>query len=340
MDPNHQPRSCGTGGPGSFGPTQATPSIVYFDKGFKLPQNLKAAFGIDRQLPWGVVGTFDFLYNRGLNQFYVFDVNLRGIVGTSAGEGGRRLYGTINATSGAATASRLTPNFNDVLRHTNRSGDYAYSFTGQLQKRFNNGVQFNVGYTYGRSYDLISLGSSIAFSNYRFTKLDGPLTDRNLRPSIFDITHKVTASATMNIKFGVALSVVYVGQSGYRYGYVVSNDANADGVASNDLVYVPRNAADITLQNPADWTKLDAFIKGEPCLEANRGRILPRNSCQNPWINFLNLRLAKAFTTVQGQNVEVTADLFNAFVGTNRPDTPDRAALLDNPLIPFGGADR
>ncbi len=107
--------------------------------------------------------------------------------------------------------------------------------------------------------------------------------------------------------------MVYVGQSGYRYGYVVSNDANADGVQSNDLVYVPRNAADITLQNAADWAKLDAFIKGEPCLERNRGRVLPRNSCQNPWINFLNLRLAKAFTTLQGQNVEVTADLFNAF---------------------------
>ncbi len=34
------------------------------------------------------------------------------------------------------------------------------------------------------------------------------------------------------------------------------------------------------------------------------------------------------------------ADLFNAFAGTARPDQPDRAALLDNPLIPFGGADR
>ena len=30
-------------------------------------------------------------------------------------------------------------------------------------------------------------------------------------------------------------------------------------------------------------------------------------------MNFLNLRLAKAFTTLQGQNVELTADLFNTF---------------------------
>ncbi len=32
--------------------------------------------------------------------------------------------------------------------------------------------------------------------------------------------------------------------------------------------------------------------------------------------------------------------LFDAFLGATAPDQPDRAALLDNPLVPFGGADR
>ena len=32
--------------------------------------------------------------------------------------------------------------------------------------------------------------------------------------------------------------------------------------------------------------------------------------------------------------------LFDAFLGAGAPDQPDRAALLDNPLIPFGGVDR
>ena len=32
-------------------------------------------------------------------------------------------------------------------------------------------------------------------------------------------------------------------------------------------------------------------------------------------------------------------DLFNAFLGVTRVDQPDRAALTDNPLTPFGGAD-
>ena len=33
-------------------------------------------------------------------------------------------------------------------------------------------------------------------------------------------------------------------------------------------------------------------------------------------------------------------ELFDAFLGTPSPDRPDRAALADNPLVPFGGTDR
>ena len=32
--------------------------------------------------------------------------------------------------------------------------------------------------------------------------------------------------------------------------------------------------------------------------------------------------------------------LFDAFLGAGRIDQPDRAAIVDNPLVPFGGLDR
>jgi G3E family GTPase len=37
---------------------------------------------------------------------------------------------------------------------------------------------------------------------------------------------------------------------------------------------------------------------------------------------------------------QAIARLFDAFLGRSAPDQPDRAALIDNPLTPFGGADR
>ena len=188
-------------------------------------------------------------------------------------------------------------------------------------------MEFDVAYTYSHTQDLFSLTSSIASSNYRFTTLDGTLESRNLRTSVFDIPHKITASGTVDLKFGVQLSLIYIGQSGSPYSYVVSNDINGDAFGSNDPVYVPRNRADIamdgngsggsqvgfgtTAQQDSAYAILDAFINTEDCLRENRGTLQPRNSCRNPWTNFLNARLTKVIPTVRGHALEVSADLFN-----------------------------
>jgi hypothetical protein len=37
---------------------------------------------------------------------------------------------------------------------------------------------------------------------------------------------------------------------------------------------------------------------------------------------------------------ETIRGLFNAFLGSPAVDRPDRAAIVDNPLVPFGGVDR
>jgi hypothetical protein len=34
------------------------------------------------------------------------------------------------------------------------------------------------------------------------------------------------------------------------------------------------------------------------------------------------------------------SELFDAFLGAAAPDRADRAAIADNPLVPFGGVDR
>ena len=292
--------------------TNAVRTINYFDPSFKFPEDLKISFGADKKLPWNVVGTFDFLYTKALEQFYLTDVNLKGIQGASAGEAGRPLYGAINPANGRTTPARINTSFNQIIQHTNESKDRSFFLTGQLQKTFSR-VSFNVGYTYSHTEDLISLTSSIASSNLNFGALDGPLASRNLRTSVFDTPNKITASGTINLPYGFDFSLVYIGYSGMPFSYVVSNDANADGISGNDMIYVPRNRSDITLADTttANWNKLNAFISGEDCLNNNRGRLLPRNSCRNPWQDYLNARIIKAFPTTGGQSLELSIDVFN-----------------------------
>jgi hypothetical protein len=207
--------------------------------------------------------------------------------------------------------ARVTGTYADVIRNSNASGDKATSFTVQLQKRFGAGIEFAASYTYTHVLDLRSFTSDITSSNYRFGVLDGTVASPNLRTSSFDRPHKVTLSGTVDAPFDTRFSLTYNGLSGTPFTYVVNGDINADGFSGNDAVYVPRSVTDITLQNPAQYATLDAYVNGEPCLRDNRGRILPRNTCRNAWQNFLNMRVSKVVPTLNGQSVEITADMLN-----------------------------
>ncbi|HEY6809432.1 MAG TPA: TonB-dependent receptor [Gemmatimonadales bacterium] len=304
IDPGNAPTQCVGGG-------SATPPIAtinFFDKGFKFPEALKIALGADQRLPWDMVGSFDFLYTRTLNQFYLTDANLKGVVGLEAAEGGRPLYGTF--VGGRWTPTRISGNFAAAVEHMNKSADRTYSFTWEVKKQFTRGVEFDAAYTYSHAEDLFSLTSSIATSNLGFEPLDGTLANRNLTTSAFDVPHLIKISGTAEIKWGVKASLFYIGESGSPFTYVVSSDANGDGLG-NDIVYVPRDASDISGLTPAQFATLDKFISSQPCLNNQRGRIMQRNSCRNPFVSFLNARLAKNIPTVGGQSFDVTLDIIN-----------------------------
>ena len=312
ISPDSQYTAC----PGAGALALPKPSVVYFDQNFKLPQNLRLALGVDRKLPWNMVGSVDLLYTRAINQFLLEDVNLvQG--GFAIGEGNRPLYGSLSATSSSSTPRRATSKANDVLRQFNSNQDYAYQASLNLTKRFSNGLEFSGGYTYSRSYDLMSPGSDISNSLLNFATLDGPFANRNLTPSFYDTPHSVRFSATTTLPYGVRFSLFYTGSSGRPYAYRYNNDVNGDNFSGNDLFYVPLNAQDINLSNAADYAKLDAFIQSEPCLRNQRGQIMQRNSCRNPWVSFVDARFGKTFQTVRGQSIEFTANLFNvlSFLG-------------------------
>lgn len=309
----------------------AAASVVYFDKNFKLPQDARLSLGMDRRLPWNMTLSVDAMFTQWLNSIYLTDVNLVP-GGIAVGEGNRQMYikdtTSVSRNNSTITPNRLTTQFRDVIKQSNSNQDYQYQLTFQLQKRFSNGLEFNAGYSYQRAYDLMSLTSSISNSNLRFAVLDGTLDNRNLRPAAFDVPHRVTFSVTGNLPVGLRGTLQYAGNSGTPYSYVTSNDVNGDGLAGQDLVYVPLNAQDIQMcplsgactslsQDPAAYAQLNAYINAEPCLASQRGQIMQRTSCRNPWQSFVNGRLAKTFMTVHGQSVELTADIFNvlSFLG-------------------------
>jgi outer membrane receptor protein involved in Fe transport len=307
-DPNAQPSACkGTG----TAPPQ--PEIDYFDPGTRYPQNLRLALGADRRLPFGIVGSADFLYTRDINGWYITDENLQA-VGT--GGEGRTMYGkfsTLPTGATTVTPSRLdSTNLLQAVKISNKNGGHVTSATVQLQKQFGEGYGLSVGYTYSRSLDRISFTSSQAFSNFQFAPLDGDIQGRAVRPSAFDRPHKITVTGTASLPYGFGVGLTYVGVSGTPYTWTVSGDANGDGVSGNDLMFVPADPSQITLSTPSQYAALSTFIDSQRCLRMARGDFVQRGACRNPWQNLVDMRLTWTSPNIKGeQRIEVQWDIFN-----------------------------
>ena len=174
----------------------------------------------------------------------------------------------------------------------------------------------SAAYTYTDARDRMGMLADRGSDNIRSTPVDGTLEERNIRTSIWERPHKITFVGTTDLPFGFRLGFTYIGMSGQAYTYVSEGDPNADGLApldgtSNDVVYVPKDAGDITLTKPTEFAALDKFIQKEPCLQSQRGRLMERNSCRDPWVHETTAQLSKRFHLADRRTLEVTADLFN-----------------------------
>ena len=101
------------------------------------------------------------------------------------------------------------------------------------------------------------------------------------------------------------------------------------GSRGNDAVYLPKNAADITLADPEQWASFDTLIRSQPCLNAQRGHVMRRNSCRGGWATLLNAQVSRLFALGRGQSLELTVDLFNALNFFNRNWGVQRTFLLE-----------
>ncbi|HEU4720341.1 MAG TPA: TonB-dependent receptor [Gemmatimonadaceae bacterium] len=310
--------------------------INTIDPDFKFPKYLKASLGFDHRfssgLLEGVTGTVEGLYTRSQQNVFYQNLALVGPQGTdSRGRVIYGIFGTGNPTSSAATPTTKGSR-TEVLDATNSSGDYTWSTTFQLHKSFTTNYEGSVAYTYQQARDVTSTTSSTANSNYRYQRsTSGRLDDRSVSRSKYDQPHRIVATGTYRFPTLTDVSFIYTGNSGAPIDFVygttggTTGDANADGQTQNDLMYVPRSATDPTeilftgysgtaaqqAAAAAQAQAFETFISNTPCLNSQRGRIMERNSCRNPWINQVDVSLAQSLRALRYQNLQVRLDIIN-----------------------------
>jgi hypothetical protein len=314
--PESPPQRCADGSPPS--PDLATVDIT--DPDFAFPLDLKLSFGLDRELPHGFSVTAEGLYSRAVDQAFLEELNLvENPVGFDATQGSRPLFGTPSADGFEPV--RKTDEFAHVVRLTNRSGGRALLLSFGLQRRMEDWLRLRGSYTYADVKERQALFFPLAPWGFAGNPIRGNPNDPELATSPFERRHTVVVSATARRGLGgfeLSLTPQYFANSGVPYSYTVEGDVNGDGYRSaritrdNDLIYVPNDASEVSFRNPAHAAAFVAFIESEPCLRAQRGRLMKPYSCFGPWQQRWDLR-AVIGKRGGGGRAEIVFDVINLF---------------------------
>ena len=305
-DPNNQPVLPGT--------TPAA-NVDFIQKGLGQPSVWKMNLAYDAELPFfGMNFGVEWVYTKVNTGIYYQHLNLGDP--TATGPDGRPLFYTPQSyntscwntngglvTSGAACnggRSRALSNEsfgNVMLAKKTKKGD-GNAITLSFQRPARDGFGFGVAYTYTEASEVSPLTSSISTSNFNSRAVFSPNEDKASNSS-YMIRDRFTANVTWqkafisNLKTNVGL--FWEGRRGKPYSWTFLNDMNGDGVAGNDLLYVPasRGAAGVKFATPADEAAFWNIVDNNPDLSKYKGAVVPRNSSFSQFVNSFDLRISQ-----------------------------------------------
>ncbi|MDD2765786.1 MAG: TonB-dependent receptor [Opitutaceae bacterium] len=306
--------------PTTFTPTTSVQTgvlkqnINITDSGFRQPVFLKGNLALDYKLPWwGLILTGQTDRAWTLQAPYVVHLNLwQPTSGPTTLPDGRNRYTSSPALGTAGPKS----NFGDVLLLKDTHGGGSEAYTLRLLRPMKDNWSASAEYTRTHSTEVSPMTSSVAFSNFSGRAIANP--DENVASiSNYNIRDRFVFALSRRFYFfkqhdaATTAALVYRAQSGHPYSLVYLNDANGDGISSNDLLYVPTPTdtrvawADATQQTAFfNWLQASGLTKYE-------GRIMPRNSETNPWQQTLDLHVAQELPVWQNVKLEIFFDFLN-----------------------------
>jgi hypothetical protein len=233
----------------------------------------------------------DLVYAKMRDLERVADLNLR-VVGVLPD--GRTRY---------STSPRPNTNFGAIQQFTSDGdGDYRAAIVN-VRKRYSNGYQLNVAYTYAIQHDTQSNERSVSLSSN--TPEDSFNLNADYSYGDFDTRHNVVVSGVFDLPLGFRLSPLFRWRSGFPYSAGNSIDANGDNIfndRANDLVNCMQGA-----------TSLQCDLGPNHAI---------RNGQRQGSFNSIDLTLSKEFRDLIGPvSVTLYAQGFNLGGSSNRTVT-------------------
>ncbi len=339
------------------GAPAATYELAFTDQDYRFPQTWRSNLAIDQRLPWGMIGTLEYLYNQDVNGTYYINANLSNPNGRFVGPDNRPRW------IGGGTINRINTNIDNAIVLKNQSIGTSYVASATLEKAFSSGFFAKAAYSYGSSRNTVDPGS-IAFGSWSTNQQPGDPNNPGVGYSGGFLGHRAFVVASYRkqyFSFGATGISVFnelrtLGNTSYTYG----GDFNGDGGTSNDLLYIPRNVSETNFQaysitsggvvttNPATIAKTftvaeqstawDRYVSGDPYLSKNRGSIAQRGALFLPTVFRADLSITQdVFTNIRGQknSIQVRADILNVGNLINKNWGGAQRVVTNQPLIPL-----
>lgn len=294
-------------------------NLAVVDNNFKNPKNFRGDIALDQKLPFGIIGTVEFMYSKDINAVYQQNVALPSTGTALVGPDNRLVYSSSTlfpALTDPVTKKNLNtasaPNISDAELMTNTSKGYTYNATIELQKSLKE-FNFTAAYTHSDSRS-VNDGGSIAQSIWSGRQVSGDPNANVTSYSNFYLPNRIIVSTSYRKSyaknFATSVGLTYEAANNGVASYTYSGDLNNDGVRGNDLIYIPRTQADIVLVKDGTsdtrttdqlWQQLNAYINQDPYLSKHRGEYAQRNGLLLPFFNQLNLNITQDIYVSSGK---------------------------------------
>jgi hypothetical protein len=325
-DPDHYKPTGVTGAPA------ATYELALTDPGFKFPQLWRSDIAVDQELPFGLIGTAELLYNRDVNGIYYINANLPAADAAFVGADNRPRW-TVDACPASGFQARINCTVDNAVVLKNQDVGRSWVVSVSLERPLTAGFSGKAAYSYGESRNTIDPGS-IAFGSWNNNQHPGDPNNPGLAFSANSPGHRVFAALSYRkeyFSFGAtSVSLFWEGRTGGNASYTFFGDLNGDGGTSNDLIYIPRDASEMnfeqftctppTCSTPTTFTvqqqvdAWEAFIQQDKYLSAHRGQYAQRGAVFLPMVYRADVSLAQdVFTNMGGKRntLQVRLDIVN-----------------------------
>jgi hypothetical protein len=310
-NPSHYKPANVTGDPAS------SFELALTDPDFKFPQIWRSNVAVDRRLPWGLIGTAEFMYNRDVNGIYYINANLAAPNTAFAGADTRPRW---------TTGNRINANVANAVVLKNQNVGRSWNLATSLSKTFGAGF-IRGAYSYTEARNTVDPGS-IAFGSWNNNQHAGNPNLPGLGYAAVSPGHRVFAAVSYRreyFRFGATtVSAFWESRTGGNTSFTFSGDINGDGGTSNDLLYVHRDVSEMNFQPFTVGTRTftaaeqaqawNAFIEQDRYLRSRRGQYTERNAVFLPFIHRVDMSVAQdLFTSLGGRrhSFQLRADVLN-----------------------------